>query len=133
MIGMLPAAVHAGVLAIATVVALAVSAATARAQAGKVAEIAGYDGRDREQRLGEGGKREGALTLYSNAPTDDNAALIAAFTKKYGIKVNLWRASSEDIRQRALAEARARRFEVDFILNNGPAMEALRSEKFCSR
>jgi iron(III) transport system substrate-binding protein len=128
-IGMLPAAVHAGVLAIATVVALAVSAATARAQAGKVAEIAGYDGPDREQRLVEGGKREGALTLYSNAPTDDNAALIGAFTKKHGIKVNLWRASSEDIRQRALAEARARRFEVDFILNNSAAMEALRSEK----
>ncbi len=28
-----------------------------------------------------------------------------------------------------LAEARARRFDVDFILNNSPALEALRSEK----
>ena len=67
-------------LAIATVAALAVSAATARAQAGKVAEIAGYDGRDREQRLGEGGKREGRSRLF-HALTDDNAALIGAFTK----------------------------------------------------
>jgi len=69
------------------------------------------------------------FTLYSNAPTDDNAALVGAFTRKYGIKVNLWRASSEEIRQRALAEAKARRFDVDFILNNSPALEALRSEK----
>jgi iron(III) transport system substrate-binding protein len=99
------------------------------AQAQGAAEVASYQGPDRGQRLVDGGRREGMLTLYSNAPTDDNAALIGAFTKTYGIKVNLWRASSEEIRQRALAEANARRFEVDFILNNGPALEALRSEK----
>ena len=51
------------------------------------------------------------------------------FEKKYGIKVNLYRASSEEIRQRVVNEARARRFDVDFILNNAPAMEALTSEK----
>jgi len=99
------------------------------AQGSKVADIATYQGQDRQQRLVEGGKREGALTLYSNAPTDDNAALVNAFTRKHGIKVNLWRASSEEIRQRALAEAKARRFEVDFILNNSPALEALRHER----
>jgi iron(III) transport system substrate-binding protein len=111
------------------VAALALPTSFAQAQATKVAEIALYAGPDREQRLSDGGKREGALTLYSNAPTDDNAALIAAFTKKHGIKVNLWRASSEDIRQRVLAEAKARRFDVDFILNNSPALEALRGER----
>jgi iron(III) transport system substrate-binding protein len=102
---------------------------SAVAQGSRTAEIAAYTGADREQRLLEGGKREGALTMYSNAPTDDNAALVGAFEKKYGIKVNLYRASSEEIRQRALAEAGARRFDVDFILNNGPAMEALAAEK----
>jgi len=101
---------------------------TPAAQAGKVADIAGYRDPDREQRLIEGAKEEGALTLYSNAPTDDNADLVGAFTKKHGIKINLWRASSEEIRQRVLAEAKAKRFDVDFILNNSPAMEALRSE-----
>ena len=110
------------------IVAFVAPTGVAQAQAGKVADVALYAGPDREQRLIDGGKREGTLTLYSNAPTDDNAALIGAFTKKYGIKVNLWRASSEDIRQRVLAEAKARRFEVDFILNNSPALEALRSE-----
>src|SRR5262249_32834708 len=92
-------------------------------------DIGTYTGPDREQRLAEGAKREGTLTLYSNAPTDDNAALVGAFTAKYAIKVNLWRASSEKIRQRVLAEAGARRFDVDFILNNSPALEALRGEK----
>jgi iron(III) transport system substrate-binding protein len=101
----------------------------APAQGSRTVEVAAYAGADREQHLIEGGKREGALTMYSNAPTDDNAALVGAFEKKYAIKVNLYRASSEDIRQRALAEAGAKRFDVDFILNNGPAMEALAGEK----
>jgi iron(III) transport system substrate-binding protein len=111
------------------VVALLFLVMPASAQPGKAADVAASQGGDREQRLIEGGRREGALTLYSNAPTGDNAALLAAFTNKYGIKVNLWRASSEEIRLRALAEAKAKRFEADFILNNGPALEALRREK----
>jgi iron(III) transport system substrate-binding protein len=98
-------------------------------QTSRVAEIANYQGADRAQRLLEGAKREGTVTFYSNAPTDDNTALVGAFEKKYGIKVNLYRASSEEIRQRVVNEARARRFDVDFILNNAPAMEALNSEK----
>jgi ABC-type Fe3+ transport system substrate-binding protein len=102
---------------------------SALAQGSRIADIAAYAGADREQHLIEGARREGALTMYSNAPTDDNAALVGAFEKKYGIKVNLYRASSEDIRQRALAEAAAKRFDVDFILNNGPAMEALAGER----
>jgi iron(III) transport system substrate-binding protein len=102
---------------------------SAPAQSSRTAEIAAYAGADRAQRLLEGGKREGTLTMYSNAPTDDNAALVGAFEKKYAIKVNLYRASSEEIRQRVLAEAGAKRFDVDFILDNAPAMEALAAEK----
>jgi iron(III) transport system substrate-binding protein len=115
----------------ATLIAAALLSFTppAPAQSGRPSDIAAYSGADREQRLIEGAKREAVLTLYSNAPTEDNAALLGAFAKKYGIKVNLWRASSEEIRQRALAEAKAQRYEVDFILNNGPALEALRQER----
>jgi iron(III) transport system substrate-binding protein len=102
---------------------------SAQAQSSRAAEVAAYVGADREQHLIEGAKREGALTMYSNAPTDDNAVLVGAFEKKYGIKVNLYRASSEEIRQRALTEAGAKRFDVDFILNNAPAMEAMAGER----
>ena len=115
--------------AIAGMLALLLSGEAAPAQPSRVSEIANYQGADRTQRLIDGAKREGSLTFYSNAPTADNAALVAAFEKKYGIKINLYRASSEDIRQRVLNEARARRFDVDFILNNAPAMEALNAEK----
>jgi hypothetical protein len=54
----------------------------ASAQSSRTAEIAAYTGADRAQHLIEGGKREGVLTMYSNAPTDDNAALVGAFEKK---------------------------------------------------
>ena len=115
--------------ALAGLTALLLTGGIAPAQTSRVAEIANYQGPDRTQRLIEGAKREGALTFYSNAPTADNAALVSAFEKKYGIKINLYRASSEDIRQRVLNEARARRFDVDFVLNNSPAMEALNAER----
>src|SRR5205823_7113421 len=117
-------------LGTALAVSCMVPAAPAGAQAGKVLEISSYQGADREQRLVEGARKEGnVLTFYSNAPPEDNAALVSGFEKKYAIKLNLWRASSEDIRQRSVAEARAKRFDVDFILNNGPAIEATYQEK----
>jgi iron(III) transport system substrate-binding protein len=37
---------------------------------------------------------------------EDMAMLIAAFEKKYGVKVRVWRGSSENIVQRAVVEAR---------------------------
>jgi iron(III) transport system substrate-binding protein len=51
-----------------------------------------------------------------------------AFEKKYGVKVELWRSSSEKVLQRALTEARAGRFAVDAFELNGPEMEALYRE-----
>ena len=86
--------------ALAGLLVLLLSGGIAPAQTARLAEIANYQGPDRTQRLIEGARREGTVTFYSNAPTEDNAALVAAFEKKYGIKVNLYRASSEDIRQR---------------------------------
>ena len=118
--------------ALAGLLILLLSGGIVPAQTSRVAEIANYQGADRTQRLIEGARREGTVTFYSNAPTEDNTALVAAFEKKFGIKINLYRASSEDIRQRVLNEARARRYDVDFVLNNAPAMEALNAEKLLS-
>jgi iron(III) transport system substrate-binding protein len=101
----------------------------ANAQTRNSAEVAGYQGADRQQRLIEGAKKEGELTIYSSAPVDDMAVLIGAFEKKYGIKVKLWRAGSEKVLQRAVAEARANRFDVDVIETNGPELESLHREK----
>lgn len=81
------------------------------------------------QRLVEGAKKEGELTLYQSAPIEDLAPIIDAFTKKYGIKVNSWRSSSENVLQRVITEARGGRFDVDVVENNAPEMEALHREQ----
>src|SRR5215510_4805625 len=93
------------------------------------ADIATYQGADRTQKLIEGAKKEGTLTIYSSATVDDLAALTSAFEKKYGIKVQVWRASSENIIQRAATEARGNRFDVDVFETDGVAMEAIYREK----
>jgi iron(III) transport system substrate-binding protein len=100
----------------------------ALAQASRVAEVAAYEGADREQRLIEGAKKEKELTFYSSIPPDDIAALVAAFDKKYGIKVRVWRADSEGFLQRIVSEARARRFEVDIMAGSSSALEPLYRE-----
>jgi iron(III) transport system substrate-binding protein len=105
-----------------------IGAPYARAQADKVAEIASYEGADREQRLLEGAKKEKELTFYSSVPPDDIAALVAAFDKRYGLKVKVWRADSEGLLQRIVGEARARRYEVDVMAGSSSALEPLKRE-----
>jgi iron(III) transport system substrate-binding protein len=92
-------------------------------------DIATYTGADRTQKLVEGAKKEGTLTIYSSATVDDMTALTSAFQKKYGIKTSVWRASSENIIQRAATEARGNRFDVDVFETDGVAMEAIHREK----
>ena len=101
----------------------------AHAQTRSVAEIASLQGADRAQRLAEGARKEKTLTVYTSAPSDDMAAVVGAFEKKHGIKVQVWRASSEKVVQRAVTEARGNRFEMDVIETNGPEIEALHREK----
>src|SRR2546423_6425243 len=72
-------------LLIAAVAAFCLDANYAVAQTSPVAEIAGYLGADRQERLAEGAKREKELTLYSSIPPVDIAALVAAFDRKYAI------------------------------------------------
>ena len=103
-------------------------AAALPAAAQSLAELAAYAGADREQRLAEGARREGFLNLYTSLTVDDMAVLNAAFEKKYGVKVRMWRAASDKIVQRALAEARAARFEADVIESNAPSLEILHRE-----
>src|ERR1700730_4386759 len=115
-------------LLIAAVAAFCLDVNYAVAQTSPVAEIAGYQGADRQQRLAEGAKREKELTLYSSIPPADIAALVAAFDKKYAIKVKVWRSDSEGFLQRVLSEARARRFDVDIMAGASSALEPLYRE-----
>src|SRR5215467_12070714 len=110
--------------------ALLIPAAPALAQNNsRLPEIAAYEGPDREKRLVEGAKKEGELMLYSSIPVEDIAVLTAAFDKKYGVKVKVWRADSEGILQRIISEAKARRYEVDVMAGSASALEPLHRER----
>ncbi|MEK9953073.1 MAG: ABC transporter substrate-binding protein, partial [Curvibacter sp.] len=115
---------------------LAVSAATlalpavhAQGVRRSMAELAQYEGADREQRLVDGARKEGVLSIYTSAQTDDIGTLIAGFEKKYGVKVSVWRAGSEKVLQRAVTEARGNRYTVDVIETNGPELESMHRER----
>ena len=88
-----------------------------------------YKGADREQRLIAKAREEGTLTLYTSMATTESGPLAQAFEKKYGVKVQLWRALSENVLQRALTEARAGRRGLDVIETNAPEVEVLGREQ----
>lgn len=91
--------------------------------------LATYEGPDRMARIVEAAKKEGSLTLYTTIAEKDLPALIKPFEAKYGVKVNVWRAGTDKVLQRTLAEASANRHEVDVIHFGSPEMEALAREK----
>src|SRR2546429_6422527 len=93
------------------------------------ADVGLYSGPDRLSKLVEGAKKEKELNLYTSAQSDDMGVLVGAYEKKYGVKVSVWRASSEKVLQRAGAEARADRYTKDIAGTNGPEMEAMHPEK----
>lgn len=99
------------------------------AQAGlKPAEIYRYAGPDRERRLQEGARKEGAVVIYTSLNPKDAAPIVEAFERKYRIKVSLWRSSGEKMVLRALTEARAGRFTPDVLESDGVEMEILARE-----
>lgn len=101
----------------------------ASAAAAAQAPLATYEGADRMQRIAAEAKKEGTLTLYTSFAATDLPGLIPPFEKKYGLKVNVWRASTASVLQRTVSETAARRYEVDAIHISGPEMEALNREQ----
>ena len=79
--------------------------------------------------LVDAARREGKVSLYTSMQLVDSGPLTQAFQQKYGIKVDLWRASGEKVVQRALTEARAGRRDVDVFETDGAQMEILHREK----
>jgi iron(III) transport system substrate-binding protein len=114
------------------ILALACISLPALAQGGAEA-LYQYSGPDRDKRLIEGAKKEGSVVLYTSLATTESVPLTQAFEKKYGIKAELWRATSDKVVQRALTEARGRRYAVDVVETNGPELEMLAREKLLSR
>ncbi|RXZ36939.1 extracellular solute-binding protein [Oxalobacteraceae bacterium CAVE-383] len=120
------AAAMAGSLAL---LAIGGAAFSQRAGGAEAALPALYKGADRQKHLLEGAKKEGELLLYTSLSVDDLAELTAAFEKKYGIKVKVWRSGGENVVQRAVTEGHANRFDADVVETNGMQLESLRREK----
>ncbi|MSO46232.1 MAG: extracellular solute-binding protein [Acidobacteria bacterium] len=72
---------------------------------------------------------EQTLTLYTTIAEKDLPTLIAPFEQQYGIKVTSWRAGTDKVLQRTVAEAAAGRYDVDVIHFGSPEMEALSREQ----
>jgi iron(III) transport system substrate-binding protein len=107
--------------------------AYAQTKPSTLAQIATYDGADREARLIAGAKQEGEVDVYTSETVDDVSAMNAAFQKKYGVRASVWRGSANDILQRAVLEARGRRFAVDAIETGAVTMESLEREQLLQR
>jgi len=117
------------IAAIAAMLMAAGCGASAPAETASTADFALYDGPDRLQRLVDGAKQEGQLTVYTSAQSTDLGPVLEAFEKKYGVKTSLWRAGSEAVLNRAVQESRAGRHTVDVVETNGPELESLSREQ----
>ena len=104
---------------------LLLCAALAAAVAAAAQGLAAYEGADRMEKIAAAAKKEGELTLYTTIAEKDLPAIVGPFEKKYGIKVNVWRAGTDKVLQRAVTEAKAKRYTVDAVHFGAPEMEAL--------
>jgi iron(III) transport system substrate-binding protein len=109
--------------------AIGLLAALAGAVANAQSPLFDYSGADRMERVVAAAKKEGTLTLYTTIAEKDLPIVIRPFEAKYGVKVNVWRAGTDKLLQRTLAEAAARRYDVDVVHFGSPEMEALSREK----
>jgi iron(III) transport system substrate-binding protein len=114
------------------VAALTIAAAALPAHAQTAPAIYMYRGADRDQQLVAAAKKEGAVTWYTTMAPSESRPLAAAFEKKYGIKVALWRAPGEQMLQRIVTEAQARRFTFDIIESDSNQTEKLARENLLS-
>jgi iron(III) transport system substrate-binding protein len=88
-----------------------------------------YQGADRDARVLAEAKKQGKVVMYTSLNLKDSVPITDAFEKRTGIKVEIWRASSEKVLQRGVTEARAGRYSPDIFETNGPEMEALFREQ----
>jgi len=88
-----------------------------------------YEGADRIQKVAAAAKKEGSFMLYTSFAEKDLPRLTAAFEKRYGVKVKVWRSASEKVLQRAVIETGAGRHEFDAVHTSALEMEALYREK----
>src|SRR5262249_59940998 len=107
-------------VALCITLAFGITRARAQTAGADTSAIYMYQGADRGERLIAKAREEGTLTFYTSMATTESGPLAHAFEKKYGVKVQLWRALGENVLQRALTEARGRRPRHDRAETKSP-------------
>jgi iron(III) transport system substrate-binding protein len=82
---------------------------------GTAASVARAQNDAADQGLAERARQEGSVALYSISPTPVVQAIADRFTKKYGIKVDIFRAGGAQIEQKLYLEMRSGRVAADVI------------------
>ena len=96
----------------------------------KFSDLAAYNKPDREQILYSGAKAEGKVTWYTSLAGGSYKELASTFEAKYpGVKVESYRATSQELLSRLIAESQARRFIADTIESTIPLLRFLRDNK----
>ena len=76
----------------------------------------------------EAARKDGSVNVYTSNAAPTIQALVGDFEKRYGVRVNLWRASSIKVLQRLVAEKKAGRWDFDAVSVSGLEIEALYRE-----
>jgi iron(III) transport system substrate-binding protein len=114
-------------LILAGLICLTSAAFQASAAAPTAAQLALYQGADREKILIEGAKREGQLTLYDSHTWF--RTYVKEFEKKYPfIKVSEWRNDSKNLIRRAMEEFNSSRAIVDVIETTSEGMGLMKRD-----
>ena len=93
------------------------------------AELAFYQGADREKLILEGAKREGQVTFYTSN-TWVAGPVSQEFEKKYPfVKANVWRSDSKALMKRLIEEVTANRFIGDVLETSPEYIAILTREK----
>lgn len=91
-------------------------------------ELVAYTGADREKILIAGARAEGKVAWYTSLAGSSYKELAQGFEKKYGVKVEVYRAASNDLMARITSEAKARQYLVDTIETTLPLLKSLRED-----
>ena len=94
-----------------------------------LAELAVYNGPDREQILVAGARKEGKVVWYTALAGGSYKELAQAFEKKYGVSVEAYRGSSRDLIGKVLAESQAKKYLMDVAESSPPLLMLMRAMK----
>lgn len=81
----------------------------------------------------EAAKKEGKVVIYGSLESGIMDEVAKAFTQKYGIPIEYFRAASNKTLDRVLTEARAGRVMSDVVVTNRGPMLLLKNEKLFAR